>query len=227
MSLLGFIRRILMAITISTGTSISIAKTYGVAVNMTALTNAVEAVATLGAGHGVVVGDYLELTSGWDLLNSRVVRVKTVATNDVTLEAVNTVNTVKYPSGTGTGTIRRITVWTQLSQLKDLSASGGDQQFADITSLSDKTTKQVPTVRSAVTMNIGVYDDPNLAWYGDVTTASDNSTPYGLLMVFPNGSKLAANAYWSLQKVPTIGKNEALGSSISLSYAADPIRYSA
>lgn len=216
-----------MAITLSTGTSVSIAKAYGSSVTMSAITNATEAVATLSAGHSVLVGDYLEITSGWDLLDKRVVRVKTVATNDVTLEGVNTSNTTKYPAGAGIGSIRRITSWSQLSQLKDLSASGGDQQFADITSISDRTTKQVPTVRSAVTMTIGVFDDPNLAWYADVTAASDASTPYGLLMVFPNGSRLAANAYWSLQKVPGISKNEALTTQISLSYAADPIRYSA
>lgn len=216
-----------MAITIATGTSVSIAKTYGSSVNMTAISNAAEAVATLGAGHSVVVGDYLEITSGWDLLDKRVVRVKTVATNDVTLEGVNTVSTSKFPAGTGVGTIRRITAWSQLSQLKDMSASGGDQQYADITSISDRTTKQVPTVRSAVNMNITVFDDPTLAWYADVTAASDASVPYGLLMAFPNGSKLAANAYWSLQKVPGIAKNEALTSQISMTYAADPIRYSA
>lgn len=215
-----------MAITLATGTTVSIAKTYGTAVTMSAITNASEAVATLSAGHGCVVGDYIEVASGWDLLDKRVVRVKVVATNDVTLEGVNTASTSKFPAGAGTGSIRRITAWSQLSQLKDLSASGGDQQFADITSISDRTIKQMPTVRNAVTMNIGVFDDPTLAWYADVNVASEASTPYGLLMGFPNGSKLAANTYWSLQKVPTIGKNEALTSQITLAYAADPIRYS-
>ena len=107
----------------------------------------------------------------------------------------------------------------------EFQQQGGDQQFADITSLSDRTTKQVPTVRSAVTMNIGVYDDPSLTWYPIVTAASDASVPVALIMAFPNGSVLVANAYWSLQKVPTVGKNEALSTQISLSYAADPIRY--
>ena len=55
-------------ITISTGTSVSIAKTYGPSVAMTALTNSADsvtpAVATLAAGHSVVVGDYIEITSG-------------------------------------------------------------------------------------------------------------------------------------------------------------------
>ena len=98
-----------MSKTLATRIKFSIAKTYASSVSMTALTNAAEAVATLGAGHGVVVGDYLELTSGWGLLNGKVVRAKTVVTNDVTLEGINTVSTTKFPTGTGIGSIRRIT----------------------------------------------------------------------------------------------------------------------
>jgi len=218
-----------MSITISTGTNISIAKTYGPVVSMTGLTNSADlvtpAVATLAVGHAVVVGDFLEITSGWDLLNNRIARVSAVSVNAITLEGVITFGTAKYPAGTGIGSIRRITAWSQLSQLKDMSASGGDQQFADITSISDRTTKQVPTVRSAVTTSLTVFDDPTLSWYADVTLASDSSTPYGLLMVFPNNSRLVANAYWGLQKVPGMAKNDALTSQISLSYVADPIRY--
>lgn len=214
-------------ITLSTGVTLSIAKTYGTSYNITAATNATECVATVQAGHGLVVGDYIEVTSGWDLLTQKVVRVKTVATNDVTLEGINTSSTAKYPAGSGTGTLRKVSAWSQLSQLKSLSASGGEQQFADITSLVDRVQKQVPTTRSAVTMTIDAYDDPSLAWYSDVNTASEASAPYGLLMTFANGSKLVANAYWSLQKVPSVNQNEAMTTQISLSYAAEPVRYSA
>lgn len=86
-----------MAIIIATGTGVDIASTYGASVNMTAITNATEAVATLAAGHGVVVGDFLEVTSGWQRLTGRIVRVKTVATNDVTLESINTSSTSLFP----------------------------------------------------------------------------------------------------------------------------------
>lgn len=215
-----------MAITLATGSVISVAKTYGSSSTMSAITNATEAVATLGAGHGVVVGDYLEITSGWGKLDKRVVRAKTVATNDVTLEGINTSSTTTFPSGSGIGSIRRITAWDNLSQIKDISSSGGDQQFADITAIDDLVERKVPTIRSAVTMNMTVFDDPTLAWYATVTAASDTSTPAALRISLANGSKLVANAYWSLQKVPTITKNEALGTTISLAYAADPVRYS-
>lgn len=216
-----------MAITLSTGATASVAKTYATSVDISAITNASEAVCTTGSAHSISVGDYVEISSGWGLLDKRVVRAKTGTTGStLVLEGVNTTDTTKYPVGTGIGSVRRITAWSQLSQIKDVAASGGSQNFADVTTISDVVQRQVPTTRAAVTMTMNVFDDPTLAWYADVTAADTARTPYGLLMAFPNGSKLVANAYWSLMKVPTMANNAALETQISLSYAAEPIRYS-
>lgn len=214
-----------MAITLATGTVFAIASTYGTSVNMTAITNASEAVATLGAGHSVVVGDYLEVTSGWDRLNSRIVRVKTVATNDITFEGINTADTSKYPNGTGTGTIRRITAWSNLSQIQSASPGGGDVQYQDVTTIADQTQKQVPTTRSPVTLSLTTFDDPSLAWYSTVRSAAESITPTGLRITFANGSKLVANTYWSLQTTPSIASGAPLTANIDLSYVAEPVRY--
>jgi hypothetical protein len=214
-----------MAITLATGTQVAIASTYGASVAMSAITNAASAVATLAASHGVVVGDFLEVTSGWDRLNGRIVRISAVSTNDVTFEAIATTSTTTYPSGTGTGSIRRITAWTTISQVTaGISVSGGDQQFADVTTLTDTVQKQIPTVRSPVQVTLPVYDDPSLTWYATVRTASETAVSTGIRLVFPNNSRLVANAYWSLQQVPTI-EDSTLRASISLSFVADPTRY--
>ena len=219
-----------MAKTLATGTIQAVAKTYGASVAMSAITNSTaggEAVATLAPAHGCIVGDYIEIKSGWGKLDGQIHRVKTVATNDVTLEGFDTNNTTNYPAATGAGSIRRITAWTNLSQVKSLGSSGGDQQYADVTAIDDVVERKIPTVRSAITADYEVFDDPSLAWYADVQKASDASTPYGIRYSFPNGSKLVASAYWSLLKVPMITKNEALTSKISVSFDASPMRYTA
>ena len=214
-----------MAITLAVGTVAAIASTYATSKNMTAITNATEAVATLEASHGVVVGDYLEVTSGWDRLNARIVRAKTVATNDVTFEGINTTSTTNYPAGTGTGTIRRITAWTNLSQITSgITVSGGEINFADVTTLTDTTQKQIPTTRNPVSVSMPLFDDPSLSWYSTVSSASETRTATGMRMSFPNGSKLVANAYWSLQTVPTI-EDSTLRARIDLAFAAEPVRY--
>ena len=214
-----------MSKTLATRIKFSIAKTYTASSAMSALTNAAEAVATLAGGHGVVVGDYLEMISGWGLLNGKIVRAKTVATNDVTLEGINTTSTTKFPAGTGTGSVRRITAWDQLSQIKNVSASGGDQQFADATSLDDDVEIKIPTIKSARTMTLEVFDDPTLAWYATVAAASDAVVPTAVLIQPPNGSKIVGNAYWGLMKEPNIQKNEVLTSTITLTMNAESTRY--
>lgn len=215
-----------MSITSSVGTAFYIASTYGSAKNMTAITNANPAVATLAAAHGVIVGDILEVTSGWDRLNARLVRVSAVATNDVTFESIDTSSTTNYPAGTGTGTVRTISAWTQITQITaDFSVSGGGQQYADVTTLSDRTQKRIPTVRDPIDITLPLFDDPSLSWFTTVNTASEASTVAGLRIVFANSSRLLANGYWSLRKTPTVADNT-LRSEIAISLASDPTRYS-
>ncbi len=214
-----------MAITLAVGTTVAIASTIAAAKNMTAISNAAEAVATLEASHGIVQGDIFIVFSGWDRLNGRVVRAKAVSTNDVTLEGINTTDTSLYPAGSGTGTVREITAWTNISQITaGISVSGGEQNFADVTTIVDSTQKQIPTTRSPVQVTLPVFDDPALAWYSVVNTASETATATPMRMVFPNGSRLLANAYWSLQTVPTI-EDSTLRASIDLSFASSPTRY--
>ena len=214
-----------MAITIATGTQIAIASTYGAAKTISAITNAASAVATLEASHGVIVGDFIEITSGWDLLTGKIVRVSAVSTNDVTLEGINTVSTSNYPAGTGTGTAREITAWTSITQVQGIDTSGGDINFADITTISDRTQKQVPTTRSPQQITFTVFDDPSLGWYSPVTTASDSVVATGLRIIFPNSSRLVANGYFSLQKTPTVAINAPLTAQVGFSAVADPVRY--
>lgn len=214
-----------MSKTLATRSLFHIAKTYASAVTMSAVSNAAEAVATLSPAHGVSVGDYLEITSGWGHLNARIVRVKAVSGNDVTLEGMNTSSTAKFPPGTGTGSIRRITAWDQISQVKDVQASGGEQQFADATSIEDDVEVKIPTIKSARTMTLEVWDDPGLPWYATVSAADEAVVPTALKIVLANGSVICANAYWSLMREPVVRKNEVLATTISLSYAAPSMRY--
>jgi hypothetical protein len=102
--------------------------------------------------------------------------------------------------------------------------SGGDQQFADITTLSDSIQKQIPTQRNAVAVTLPVFDDPSLAWYAVVNTAAESATATPVRMAFPNGSKLVAGAYWSLQTVPTI-EDSTLRARIDLAFTSTPTRY--
>lgn len=111
---------------VPTGTTLYIASTFAASKTSTVVTNAAEAVATVTA-HGYAVGDILEATSGWGRLNLRTVRVKTVPTVDtIVLEGIDTSSTTYFPPGTGVGSFRKITAFTQITQVLTIATSGGD-----------------------------------------------------------------------------------------------------
>lgn len=214
-----------MALQLPNGSQIAIASTYATLKNMTAITNATEAVATLEATHGVIVGDILEVTSGWEDLTGRIVRIKTLSTNDVTMEGVDTTSTTKYPAGTGTGSIREITAWTNVTQILDAQGQSGEQQYYEYQFLSGNRQQRMPTIRGASSLELTLADDTTQAWYSVVKAASDARTPTAMRVTLPNGAKLYYNGYWSLSNVPTLTVNQAMSLACSFSLSADVTRY--
>lgn len=214
-----------MAISLPNGAIIAIASGYGVAKTMSALTNANPGVATLEASHGVVEGDFIEVTSGWSRLTEKIVRAGAVSTNDVGLEGYDTSLTSIYPAGTGTGTVREITGWTQLSQILSSSSSGGEQQFLEYQLLEADAQKRIPTTKSAAGLTFSIADDPTLAGYILASTANDDRLARAIRITLPSGAIILYNAYISLNKTPSLTVNEIMACEVTLSLLNEPVRY--
>ena len=152
-------------------------------------------------------------------------RAGAVATNDVTLEDINTTSTTKYPAGAGAGTVREISSWTGITQVLNVQTSGGDQQFWQYQTLEADTQKQVPTFRSPITMTLTLGDDPSLGWYSVVKAASDAGVPTALRLSLKNGSVIYYNAYVSMQDTPDLTLNEGMKLQVTLSLVSVPTRY--
>jgi hypothetical protein len=214
-----------MSVTKVSGIVFSIASAYAASKTMSALSNATSAVATLEASHGVAVSEYVEITSGWDLANGRIARATAVATNDVTLGNLDTSSTTLYTTGSGTGSVREITTFTDLSQISpDWGVSGGDQNFADITFVSNLIRQRLPTDRNPIEVTLPFFFDPSMSWLSAVRSVSETSTPAAIRMTFPNSTILVANAYWSLRDVPTT-QDGTLRGEINLSFIGLPTVY--
>lgn len=212
-----------MSITLAVGTTVSQATTYGAVKTMSAVTNATPAVATLEAAHGVIVGDIIHITSGWDLLNNRVVRVSAVATNDVTLEGIDTSDTDLYPAGSGTGSVREVTAWTEVTQItRQINVSGGEQQYADTSTLKNRQDQRIPTSRTVVDVVLPVFDDPSLAYVA--TIQASDAVETGGRFVYPNGRKVYFAGFWTIGDVATI-EDSTLRNSVAISFASRPLSY--
>lgn len=110
---------------VPTGSTFYIASAFGSSKTVTAVTNAAEAVVSCTA-HGFSNGDVVEITSGWGRLNLRAFRIKSVATDSFTLEGADTTNTTFFPSGTGVGSVRKATTFTQITTVMNPQSSGGE-----------------------------------------------------------------------------------------------------
>jgi len=215
-----------MSIYKSQGLQLAIAATFGTTKVMSAVTNATEAVATLEASHGVVVNDIIEiLTSGWTRLARRVVRVKTVATNDVTLELVNTSSTTDFPATEGVGTVREVLTWVSITQLRpDFSSSGGGLEQDDITQMTDSRRINRPGLAEAASLEFTAFWDPALSWVPTVRAASQTAALVPFRIITANGAKLYGNAYWGLNEEP-VPENNSLIYRLQLSLVSDTITY--
>jgi hypothetical protein len=211
-----------MSVQTGAGSILSIASAFGLVKAMSAISNAAEAVATLEASHGVAPGDYIVISSGWGELDGRTVRVSAVSTNDVTLEDIDTSDTSRYPPGSGAGTVREITTWTEIAQIKadSFSTSGGDQQFTDASPLSASVDRQLPTTKSAYNVTFEVMDTS--AGFTVARNVSATPTPFRI-------SKGAVNTVgtgiWSASEVGKISGREVTTYAVSMSIQSTPITY--
>ena len=117
-----------MAFSLPNGVTFAVATAYASSLTVTAATNATETVLTVT--NSLTAGDYVEVTSGWNRLNGRIFRLKAATGTTVTLEGIDadTSSTTNFPAGSGTGSIRKINTFTQISQVLECTSTGGEPQ---------------------------------------------------------------------------------------------------
>ncbi|MDF3851352.1 phage tail protein [Achromobacter denitrificans] len=215
-----------MAVSLPNGVILSLATAYGLSKPITNISNANPGVAS-SAAHGLANGALIELKSGWQKLNERILRVADSAAGTFALEGANTLSPIQFPAGTGTGSFREITAFTQITQILEVSTSGGEMQFATYSFLENDFESQVPTQASAQSMEITIADDPSLAGYKALQVAAELREPRALRITFPNGSMILYYGILSFNETPSMTKGEVMGVRATFSLQSRPVRYAA
>jgi hypothetical protein len=214
-----------MAVRLPNGAILQIASAYDASSKtMSAVTNANPGVATLSDGL-LSAGDFVVVTSGWAKLNNRVVKLGTPATDAYPLTGIDTSDTTKYPAGSGTGSVLRVSTWQQISQVLDLTGQGGDQQFTTYEFLESDDQYQIPTVRSPQSLQFHIADDTTLPHYAILSAADADRQPRALKITLPGGSVLTYNAYITMNPTPSLTKGQVMALAITASLLALPVRY--
>lgn len=214
-----------MTVRVPNGSLVAIESGSGAAVNITSITNANPAVVTTSAAHGLVTGDFVEIVSGWSRLTNKIVRVTMLTSTTFSIDGLDTTLTTIYPAGSGTGTVAKVTGFTQLSQITTVNTSGGEQQFLTYQLLEADAQKQIPTFKTPFQVTMTVADDPTLPGFILAGVANDDRLPRAVKITLPDGSLILYNAYISLNRTPSLTVNELMACQVTLSLLAEPTRY--
>jgi hypothetical protein len=213
-----------MAATLPNGSLVAVGSAYGSPITVTALSNASTAVAT-AAAHGLSQGDIVVITSGWSRLNGKTVRVGTITTGTFQLEGIDTSDTGDYPAGSGTGSVREVTTFTQVSQILNSTTNGGEQQFLEYQFLEADAQTRIPTFKSAAGLTLSIADDPALAGYIALAAANDDREARALRITLANDAVIYYNGYVSVNKTPSLSVNELMAVEATFSFLNEPVRY--
>jgi hypothetical protein len=212
-----------MSVSLPNGIVLAIASAYAAPLTVTAATNASEAVLTVT--NTLVAGDYVAFSSGWANANNRVFRVKTPTGTSVVLEGFDSTSTTSYPAGSGTGTITKITTWTQVSQIIGCTSSGGDPQYQTYSFLESNSDYQIPTTTSAQSLTIEIADDPSLAGYQAVKAVALTRSTTALRATLPQGGFILYNGIFAMDETPSMTKGNLMSVKVGCALQGRPVRY--
>lgn len=216
---------VLSAVSLPNGIILSLGTALGAEKTISAVTNANPAVAS-SASHGLAAGDIFTLKSGWARANERVFRVgSSPATGSFSIDGLDASNTSLFPAGSGVGSAVPVTTFTQITQVLDLTTSGGDMQFTQYSFLENDFESQLPTQAAAQSLTLSIADDPSLAGYIALKNAGETRAARVLRAVFPNGSVLLYYGYVSFNETPSMTKNEVMACQATFSLLSKPVRY--
>lgn len=146
-------------------------------------------------------GSYVLLTvQGMYQVNGRVFRTAgQVAGTSFQLEGENTTNYDTFSSGT----FQVITFGTSLSTVAQVSASGGDFDFIDVTTVHDNARKQVPGAANPLSYSMENIWDVSDAGLAALKAAFDEQTPRCFKFTFGTGGPIMVfNGYVGASLAP-------------------------
>jgi hypothetical protein len=212
-----------MAVSLPNGIVLAVATAYAANLTVTAASNASET--TLTVTNTLTVGDYVEFTSGWSRANGRIFRVKSPTGSNLVLEGLDTTSTTLYPASSGTGTIRKINTWTQISQIIGLTSSGGEPQYQTYSFLEQDFDTQIPTTTSAQNLSLEIADDPTLPGYQALRTVALSRAQTAMRATLPQGGFILYNGIFALDETPSLTKGNLMAVKAGIALQGRPVRY--
>jgi Phage tail tube protein, TTP len=210
-----------MPVTISNGSIVEIAATYGTSAAITAISNASAPIVT--AANTLSAGDYIEMTSGWSALNNGIFKVGASPTaTTFTLIGIDTSNILEYVPGVGVGSFRKIATRTVLDDITDFDAKGGDWQKGKYQPLAADREIEYRTVRNPYSASFNIGHPIPSATLNLLSTAETDNLQRAFIITMKQGGVLAFSATVAMDGLPTLKVNERMVRGVNLWLTCKP-----
>jgi hypothetical protein len=190
------------------GSKFYFSNTFASAKTITAVSNASPAVGT-SVAHGFVDGDELLFASGWEDATDSVFKADQLTADTFGVLGLNTLNTSFYPSGSGVGTMQKISNWQEIPQVLTISTNGGDARFTTIEPLAKRNSINVPTGFNAMSISVTMGHDPANANYIAMVDIARGLSKVAFKMVLSGGATAYGFGYMSVNEAPSLNRNQA------------------
>jgi hypothetical protein len=214
-----------MAAKVWSGVAIAVQSALATAVTISGITKANPAVVSWASGTDPANGDFVLLEiQGMSQLDYRVVRVANLngAGNTFECEGVDSTLFDTFTSGT----FKVITFGTTLSTIADLSVSGGDFNFIDVTTIQDNVNKQIPGNANPINISMTANWDPLDAGVTALKTASDSKAIRAVRITFADATKVLFAGYVGATNFPTGSAQNKVSTPISFNVYGRTTAYS-
>lgn len=211
--------------TLPSRTVLAIASAFAVAKTVSAISNAAEAVVSCTA-HGYSNGDIVQLYSGWGRLNRRAVRVKSSTTDSFVAEAIDTTNTDFFPSGSGGGTVRKVTTFTQIPKYLNPTSSGGDPKNSTVRFMDEDTDTSLNDGFNATTEGFDIDADQfGTASYLALRALTEVQTDTILKKTLKTGAMIFTPCTVALNENPKMQDGQVMTNAVSINGNGRITRY--
>jgi hypothetical protein len=201
----------------------AVATVFAASVNVTAASNASEAVLT--AANTFSAGDYVEYTGGWSKANGRVFRVKSPTAANFVLEGLDTSDTNLFAAGAGAGSVRKITTWVPITGVVGADVSGGDGKTQEVNLLDSDMPVMLPDGFTATSLVMTIADDKSKPHHAALKAISDGVKLTCARGTLPTGDVLLYAGYCSFNESPNLAKGSVMAVKATFPLQNKVVRY--